>query len=142
MFLGDSLRLQYFDQTGAESWAFRPSSRGRSQANDVQSRSALTRTTGHAHATKCSKIAFPLVGFRFIFRRMSTLRLLLIVGNALLFAWTVYIFPSSHATVHTSDYVFGFGVLTCSGFNLVYLLLNLVGAPTASSDARRVTAER
>jgi hypothetical protein len=82
-----------------------------------------------------------LAGFRFIFRRMSTLRLLLIVGNALLFAWTVYIFPSSHATVHTSDYVFGFGVLTCSGFNLVYLLLNLVRGPAASSSVRRVTAE-
>jgi hypothetical protein len=73
---------------------------------------------------------------------MSTLRLLLIVGNTLLLAWTVYIFPSSHATVHTSDYVFGFGVLTCSGFNLVYLLLNLVRAPAAPSAARRVTAEQ
>jgi len=57
---------------------------------------------------------------------MSALRLLLIVGNALLFAWTAYIFPSSHATAHTSDYMFGFGVLTCSGLNLVYLLLNLL----------------
>jgi hypothetical protein len=56
---------------------------------------------------------------------MSALRLVLIVGNALIFAWTAYIFPSSHATVHTSDYVFGLGVLTCSGINLVYLFLNL-----------------
>jgi hypothetical protein len=81
-----------------------------------------------------------LADFRFIFRFMSALRLLLMVGNALLFAWTVYIFPSSHATVHTSDYVFGFGVLVCSGLNLIYLLLSLV--PAAPSPARRIIAER
>jgi hypothetical protein len=81
-----------------------------------------------------------LADFRFILRFMSALRLLLMVGNALLFAWTVYILPSSHATVHTSDYVFGFGVLVCSGPNLIYLLLSLV--PAAPSPARRITAER
>jgi hypothetical protein len=54
---------------------------------------------------------------------MSALRLPSIAGNALLFAWMAYFFPSSHATVYTSDYVFGFGVLTCSGLKLVYLLL-------------------
>jgi hypothetical protein len=77
---------------------------------------------------------FQLGRLRAIFRYMSALRLLLIVGNALLFAWTIYIFPSSHATVHTSDYVFAFGVLTCSGLNLIYLLLNLVRAPAAQAD--------
>ena len=81
-----------------------------------------------------------LADFRFILRFMSALRLLLMVGNALLFAWTVYILPSSHATVHTSDYVFGFGVLVCSGLNLIYLLLSLV--PAAPSPAWRITAER
>jgi hypothetical protein len=72
---------------------------------------------------------------------MSALRLLLIVGNALLFAWTVCIFPSSHATAHTSDYVFGFGVMTLSGLNLIYLLLSLVRMLAAPSAARRITAE-
>jgi hypothetical protein len=75
-----------------------------------------------------------LGGLRVIFRCVTALGLLLIVGNALLFAWTAYIFPSSHATEHTSDYVFGFGVLICSGLNLIYLLLNLVRAPAAPAD--------
>jgi len=72
---------------------------------------------------------------------MSALRLLLIVGNALLFAWTAYIFPGSHATAHTSDYVSGFGVLACSGLNLVYLLFDLVRASRVPSAAPRITAE-
>jgi hypothetical protein len=76
---------------------------------------------------------------RVIFRCMSALRLVLIAGNALLFAWTVYIFPSSHATVHTSDYVFGLGVLTCSGLNLIYLLLNLVRSSAVPTERRHVT---
>ena len=70
---------------------------------------------------------------------MSALRLLLIVGNALLFAWTVYIFPSTHTTAHTSDYVLGLAVLTCSFLNLIYLLLSSALAPAAF---RRITAER
>ena len=73
---------------------------------------------------------------------MSALRLFLIVGNALLFTWTVYIFPTDHAVANTSDYVFGFGVLICSGLNLNYLLLSLVRVLTTPSAARRVTAER
>jgi len=78
----------------------------------------------------------------FIFRYMSALRLLLIVGNALLFTWTVYIFPTDHAIANTSDYVFGFGVLICTGLNLIYLLLSLVGVLTRPSAARRITTER
>jgi len=73
---------------------------------------------------------------------MSALRLFLIVGNALLFTWTVYIFPTDHAVANTSDYVFGFGVLICSGLNLNYLLLSLVRVLTPPSAARRVTNER
>jgi hypothetical protein len=57
---------------------------------------------------------------------MSALRLLLIVGNALLFTWMAYIFPTDHAIANTSDYVFGFGVLICFGLNLIYLLLSLM----------------
>jgi hypothetical protein len=49
------------------------------------------------------------------------------------------IFPSSHATVHTSDYVFGLGVLTCSGLNLIYLLLNLVRSSAVPTERRHVT---
>jgi hypothetical protein len=78
--------------------------------------------------------------FCFIFHCMSALRLLLIVGNALLFTWMACIFPTDHAIANTSDYVFGFGVLVCSGPNLIYLLLSLV--PAAPSPARRITAER
>jgi hypothetical protein len=74
--------------------------------------------------------------FRFIFSGMSTLRLLLMVGNALLLGWMVYIFPSTHATVHTSDYVLGLAVLTCSGFNLIYLLLSSMLAVRFASPAQ------
>jgi hypothetical protein len=70
---------------------------------------------------------------------MPALRSLLIVGNALLFAWTVYIFPSSHATVHTSDYMFGFGVLICSGLNLIYLLSSLVRMLATPPATRHIT---
>jgi len=59
-----------------------------------------------------------LADFRFIFRFMSALRLLLIVGNALLFTWMAYIFPTDHIEANATDYVFGFGVLACSGLNL------------------------
>ena len=38
-----------------------------------------------------------LADFRFILRFMSALRLLLMVGNALLFAWTIW--PQSHLPV-------------------------------------------
>ena len=72
---------------------------------------------------------------------MSALRLLLIVGNALLFTWTVYIFPTDHAIANTGDYVFGFGVLICSGLNLIYLLLSLVRVLTRPFAARHITAE-
>jgi len=80
--------------------------------------------------------------FCFIFRCMSALRLLLIAGNALLFTWTVYIFPTDHAIANTSDYVFGFGILICSGLNLIYLLWSLVRELTRPSAARHITAER
>ena len=73
---------------------------------------------------------------------MSALRLLLIAGNALLFTWTVYIFPTDHAIANTSDYVFGFGILICSGLNLIYLLWSLVRELTRPSAARHITAER
>jgi hypothetical protein len=77
-----------------------------------------------------------------MFRCMSALRLLLIAGNALLFTWTVYIFPTDHAIANTSDYVFGFGILICSGLNLIYLLWSLVRELTRPSAARHITAER
>jgi len=88
------------------------------------------------------KWIFRLGEFCFIFRCMSALRLLLIVGNALLFTWTVYIFPTDHAIANTSDYVFGFGILICSGLNLIYLLWSLVRELTRPSAARHITAER
>ena len=31
------------------------------------------------------------------------------------------IFPTDHVEANASDCVFGFGVLTCSGLNLIYL---------------------
>jgi len=79
--------------------------------------------------------------FCFIFHCMSALRLLLIVGNALLFTWMACIFPTDHAIANTSDYVFGFGVLICSGLNLIYLLWSLVPVLTRPSAARHITAE-
>jgi len=52
---------------------------------------------------------------------MSALRLLLILGNALLFTWMACIFPTDHVEANASDCVFRFGVLICSGLNLIYL---------------------
>ena len=67
------------------------------------------------------KWIFRLGEFCFIFRCMSALRLLLIVGNALLFTWMACIFPTDHVEANASDCVFGFGVLICSGLNLIHL---------------------
>jgi len=71
---------------------------------------------------------------------MSALRLVLIIGNALLFAWTCYIFPGTHTTVHASDYVFAFSVLIFSGLNVVYLSLSLVRALAVPPSARHITS--
>jgi hypothetical protein len=54
--------------------------------------------------------------------------------------YVAYIFPTDHVEANASDYVFGFWVLTRSGFNLIYLLLSLVLA--APSPAWRITADR
>jgi len=87
-----------------------------------------------------ARVDFPVGGILF-YLSLYALRLLLIVGNALLFTWMACIFPTDHAIANTSDYVFGFGVLICSGLNLIYLLWSLVPVLTRPSAARHITAE-
>lgn len=57
---------------------------------------------------------------------MAALRLVLIAANALIFAYMGYIVVSSGPGEwrHSSEYWFVMGLVTCSGLNFIYLLLN------------------
>jgi len=52
---------------------------------------------------------------------MSVLRVVLVVGNALLFAWVAYL-TSTNPPSHGWEYIILFGALGVWGLNLVYLL--------------------
>ena len=55
---------------------------------------------------------------------MSALRLVLIVANALLIAWTAYLFSTNAGTYRAADFWFEWGLLICLLLNFIYLLLN------------------
>jgi hypothetical protein len=55
---------------------------------------------------------------------MSALRLVLIAANALLLAWTAYLFSTEPGTHRDAGFWFGWGLLICLSLNFIYLLLN------------------
>jgi hypothetical protein len=61
---------------------------------------------------------------------MSTLRLVLIVANAVFLAWLAYVFATLEGRQpHDAQFWLGYGILTCLALNLVYLLLHQAGLP-------------
>ena len=51
------------------------------------------------------------------------LRIILLVGNALIFAWLAYLFATNIGLPKDPQSWFGLGVLICSALNVLYLLL-------------------
>jgi hypothetical protein len=52
------------------------------------------------------------------------LRIILLIGNALLLAWIGYLFfTASHTSTKWWEYLFAYGLMTCLALNFVYLLL-------------------
>ena len=54
---------------------------------------------------------------------MGLLRIILLVGNAAIFAWLAYLFATNIGLPKSPQSWFGLGVLICSALNVLYLLL-------------------
>jgi len=67
---------------------------------------------------------FPTCGLRTKLDGMwALLRIVLLVANAVFFAWASYIIVTTKGTVRPIEYAFGYGIVTCLALNFAYLLI-------------------